>query len=155
VRRYPDRPIVSVGAVVIDGDRVLLVKRGQEPLKGAWSLPGGVVEIGETLHAALIREVREETGLDVEIGAVVEVLDRISRDAGGRVEYHYVILDYVCRVAGGSLACASDAEDARWVSRGDLAQCNLTATAAAVVQRAFEMRRGDKAQGTGDHSTRT
>ena len=155
MRRYPDRPIVSVGAVVIDGDRVLLVKRGQEPLKGAWSLPGGVVEIGETLHAALIREVREETGLDVEIGAVVEVLDRISRDAGGRVEYHYVILDYVCRVAGGSLACASDAEDARWVSRGDLAQCNLTATAAAVVQRAFEMRRGDKAQGTGDHSTRT
>jgi len=155
VRRYPDRPIVSVGAVVIDGDRVLLVKRGQEPLKGAWSLPGGVVEIGETLHAALIREVREETGLDVEIGAVVEVLDRISRDAGGRVEYHYVIVDYVCRVAGGSLACASDAEDARWVSRGDLAQHNLTATAAAVVQRAFEMRRGDKGQGTGDHSTRT
>jgi 8-oxo-dGTP diphosphatase len=155
VRRYPDRPIVSVGAVVIDGDRVLLVKRGQEPLKGAWSLPGGVVEIGETLHAALSREVREETGLDVEIGAVVEVLDRISRDAGGRVEYHYVIVDYVCRIAGGSLACASDAEDARWVSRGDLAQYNLTATAAAVVQRAFEMRRGDKGQGTGDHSTRT
>jgi 8-oxo-dGTP diphosphatase len=155
VRRYPDRPIVSVGAVVIDGDRVLLVKRGQEPLKGAWSLPGGVVEIGETLHAALIREVREETGLDVEIGAVAEVLDRISRDAGGRVEYHYVIVDYVCRIAGGSLACASDAEDARWVSRGDLAQYNLTATAAAVVQRAFEMRRGDKGQGTGDHSTRT
>ena len=126
-----------MGAVVIDGDRVLLVKRGQEPLKGAWSLPGGVVEIGETLHAALSREVREETGLDVEIGAVVEVLDRISRDAGGRVEYHYVIVDYVCRIAGGSLACASDAEDARWVSRGDLAQYNLTATAAAVVQRAF------------------
>jgi 8-oxo-dGTP diphosphatase len=145
MRHYPDRPIVSVGAVVIDGDRVLLVKRGQEPLKGAWSLPGGVVEIGETLHAALIREVREETGLDVEVGAVVEVFDRVSRDADERVEYHYVIVDYVCRVAGGSLACASDAEDARWVSRGDLAQYNLTATAAAVVQRAFEMRRGNRA----------
>jgi 8-oxo-dGTP diphosphatase len=126
---------------LIDGDRVLLVKRGHEPLKGAWSLPGGVVEIGEPLHSALIREVREETCLEVEIGAVVEVLDRISCDAGGRVEYHYVIVDYLCRVVGGSLACASDAEDARWVNRADLPQYNLTATATAVVQRAFAMAR--------------
>ena len=116
-RAYPERPIVSVGAVVIDDDRVLLVKRGHEPLKGAWSLPGGVVEIGESLHGALIREVREETCLDVEVGAVVEVLDRISRDEAGRVEYHYVIVDYLCRAVGGALACASDADDARWVSR--------------------------------------
>ena len=126
---------------MLDGDRVLLVRRAQEPLKGAWSLPGGVVEIGETLRAALIREVREETCLDVEVGPVIEVLDRISRDADGRVEYHYVIVDYVCRVVGGLLACASDAEDARWVSGADLPHYNLTATAAAVVQRAFAIRR--------------
>src|SRR5436190_22962579 len=106
-RTYPARPVVSVGAVIIDGDRVVLVKRGHEPLKGAWSLPGGVVEIGETLHAALIREVREETCLTVEVGPVVEVLDRISHDASGSVEYHYVIVDYLCRVVEGALMCAS------------------------------------------------
>ena len=83
MRKYPDRPIVGVGAVIVDGDRVLLVKRAHEPLKGEWSLPGGAVEVGETLEAALVREVREETGLDVDVGPVVEVLDRIRRDADG------------------------------------------------------------------------
>jgi 8-oxo-dGTP diphosphatase len=138
-RVFPDRPVVSVGAIVLDGDRVLLVKRGHEPLKGAWSLPGGVVEIGEQLEAALIREVREETCLDVEVGPVVEVLDRISRDAAGRVEYHYVIIDYLCRAVGGALACASDAEDARWVSLGELASYGLTVELASVIARAFEI----------------
>jgi 8-oxo-dGTP diphosphatase len=124
---------------VIDGDRVLLVKRGHEPLKDAWSIPGGVVEIGEQLDAALIREVREETCLDIEVGQVVEVIDRISPDAAGRVEYHYVIVDYLCRAVGGALACASDAEDARWVSRGDLASYALTTKLASIIARAFEM----------------
>ena len=113
MRRYPDRPVVSVGAAIIDGDRVLLVQRAQEPLKGRWSLPGGVVESGEELRAAVAREVREETGLNVEVGPVVEVLDRISRDDAGRIEYHYVIIDYLCRASSGSLACASDAADER------------------------------------------
>jgi 8-oxo-dGTP diphosphatase len=140
-RVYPDRPVVSVGAVVIDDDRVLLVKRGHEPLKGAWSLPGGVVEIGESLQGALIREVREETCLDVEVGAVVDVLDRISRDEAQRIEYHYVIVDYLCRAVGGALACASDADDARWVSRADLESYHLTTKAAAVIARAFEIAR--------------
>ena len=141
MRRYPDQPIVSVGAVVIDGDRVLLVKRGQEPLKGRWSLPGGVVEAGEELHAAVVREVREETCLDVRVGPVVEVLDRISWDEAGRVEYHYVIIDYLCDAVGGSLVCASDAEDARWVARGDLAGYELTTKVAEVIARTFELPR--------------
>jgi 8-oxo-dGTP diphosphatase len=141
-RAYPVRPVVSVGAVAIDGDRVLLVKRGHEPLKGAWSLPGGVVELGETLEAALVREVREETCVEVEVGPVVEVLDRISRDPTGRVEYHYVIVDYLCRPIGGTLVCGSDADDARWVSRGDLAGYEMTSKTTAVIARAFEMRAG-------------
>jgi 8-oxo-dGTP diphosphatase len=139
MRSYPDRPVVSVGAVVIDGDRVLLVKRGHEPLKGRWSLPGGAVEIGETLDAALVREVREETCLEIEVGPVVEVLDRISRDAAGRVEYHYVIIDYLCHLVGGRLACATDADDARWVARGELQPYELTSRAAAVIERAFSI----------------
>ena len=140
MRRYPDQPIVSVGAVVIDGDRVLLVKRGQEPLKGRWSLPGGVVEAGEELHAAVVREVREETCLDVRVGPVVEVLDRITRDDTGRVEYHYVIVDYLCEVVGGALACASDAEDARWTARGELTDYQLTTKVVEVIARAFDLR---------------
>ena len=139
MRSYPDRPVVSVGAVVIDGNCLVLIKRGHEPLKGMWSLPGGVVEIGETLHDALVRELREETCLEVEVGPVVEVLDRISRGADGGVEYHYVIVDYLCTVTGGSLACASDADDARWVARGDVAMLGVTDRTVAVIERAFEL----------------
>ena len=138
-RKYPDRPIVAVGAVIRDGDRVLLVQRGQEPLKGDWSLPGGVVELGETLEAALAREVREETSLDVVVGPVVEVLDSIRRDAGGCAEYHYVIVDYACRVRAGTPAepaRGTDAADVRWVPLGDLERYRVTATAIAVIRRA-------------------
>jgi mutator protein MutT len=141
VREFPDRPIVSVGAVVVDDGRVLLVQRAHEPLKGAWSLPGGVVELGETLVDALQREVEEETGLAVAVGPVVEVLDRVHRTADGRVEYHFVIIDYLCRPRGGSLACATDAADARWVDADDLARFDVTPKAADVIQRALEMAR--------------
>ena len=141
MRRYPDRPVVSVGAVILDGACVLLVKRGQEPLKGRWSLPGGVVEAGEELHAALVREIREETGLEIQVGDVVEVLDRISRDHDGRIEYHYVIIDYLCRASGGSLACASDVDDARWVESEDLARYDLTTKVSEVIARAFVLPR--------------
>ena len=139
MRKYPDAPIVAVGAVILDGDRVLLVQRGQEPLKGEWSLPGGVVELGETLEAALAREVREETSLDVVVGPVVEVLDSIRRDAGGRAEYHYIIIDYACRVRGGASTVASrgtDAADVRWVAVADLEHYGVTTTAIAVIRKA-------------------
>jgi mutator protein MutT len=138
-RTYPERPIVSVGAVILHGARVLLIRRGQAPLKGQWSLPGGVVEAGETLHEAVAREVREETGLTVDVGPVVEVLDRITRDAAGRVEYHYVIVDYVCRPIGGTLACAADAEDARWVQADELADYELTDAVRRVIARARQL----------------
>jgi ADP-ribose pyrophosphatase YjhB (NUDIX family) len=139
LRNYPDRPIVAVGAVILDGDRVLLVQRGQEPLKGDWSLPGGAVEIGESLEAALAREVREETSLDIVVGPVVDVLDSIRRDAGGRAEYHYVIIDYACRVRNGTptdAARGTDAADARWVPIAELDRYRLTPAALAVIAKA-------------------
>ena len=139
MRKYPDRPIVGVGAAIVDGDRVLLVKRAHEPLKGEWSLPGGAVEVGESLEAALVREVREETCLDVTVGPVVEVLDRIGRDANDRVEYHFVIVDYLCRVAGGTATCGSDADEVQWARRDDLAQYRLTPAATRVIAKAFAL----------------
>jgi mutator protein MutT len=139
LRIYPAQPIVSVGAVIVDEARVLLIKRGQAPLQGRWSLPGGVVEVGETLRDALVREVREETGLDVDVGEVLDVLERIERAADGRIEYHYVIIDYHCRVRGGDLACASDAADARWVDRDGLASCGVTPAVDAIVHKALAL----------------
>jgi ADP-ribose pyrophosphatase YjhB (NUDIX family) len=142
LRKYPDRPIVAVGAVILDGDHVLLIQRGQEPLKGEWSLPGGVVELGETLEAALLREVREETSLDVTAGEVVEVLDSIRRDAAGRPEYHYIIIDYACRLRGGAPAEAAhgtDAADTRWVAIDELEPLGVTAAAIAVIRKARQM----------------
>jgi|SRR5579863_9993506 len=117
-REFPKSPLVGVGAVVVDEGRVLLVRRGAEPLKGQWSLPGGLVELGESLSEAIIREVREETGLTVEPIELVELLDRIHRYEE-RVRYHYVIADYLCRVVGGELLAASDADAVRWVERAE------------------------------------
>jgi 8-oxo-dGTP diphosphatase len=117
-REYPLAPLVGVGAVVVDNGRVLLVRRGREPLKGQWSLPGGLVELGESLTAGVVREVLEETGLIVEPLELVELLDRIHHD-NERVRYHYVIADYLCRVTGGTLNAASDADDAKWVERAE------------------------------------
>jgi ADP-ribose pyrophosphatase YjhB (NUDIX family) len=117
-REFPETPLVGVGAVVVEEDRVLLVRRGTEPLKGHWSLPGGLVELGEALLAGVVREVREETGLMVEPVELIELLDRIHRE-GERVRYHYVIADYLCRVVGGQLQAASDADAVRWVERAE------------------------------------
>lgn len=117
-REFPEQPLIGVGAVVVDAGRVLLVRRGREPLKGQWSLPGGLLEVGEALTAGVVREVREETGLEVETVELIELLDRIHRE-GERVRYHYVIADYLCRVTGGELQAASDADGVRWVERAE------------------------------------
>ena len=138
-RQYPNRPIVGVGAVIpIDG-RVVLVKRVHEPLAGAWNLPGGAVETGETLEAACAREVFEETGLIVTVGPLIEVFDRISVDAAGKVQYHFVLMDYLCRVTGGRLCCASDASDVALVDPRDLASYRLTPKALEVIARGLEL----------------
>jgi len=136
VRSYPERPVIGVGAIVLDGDRVLLIKRAHEPLKGQWSLPGGGVEVGETLEQATAREVREETGLDVEVGPIVDVIDRIARDQGGRVEHHFVLVDFVCRRSGGTLCCASDADAAEWVAVDALARYGVAEVTVAVIRKA-------------------
>lgn len=117
-REYPEAPLAGVGAVVVDKGRVLLVRRGREPLKGRWTLPGGVLELGESLAAAVAREVLEETGLLVEPVELIELVDRIHRD-GDRIRYHYVIADYLCRVTGGALEAGSDADAVRWVERAE------------------------------------
>jgi ADP-ribose pyrophosphatase YjhB (NUDIX family) len=115
-REFPIAPLVGVGAVIVHEGRVLLVQRGREPMKGRWTIPGGLIEIGEMLQEAVVRETREETGLEVEPIELVELLDRIHREEG-RVRYHYVIADYLCRVTGGELAAADDAAAVRWVER--------------------------------------
>jgi ADP-ribose pyrophosphatase YjhB (NUDIX family) len=124
--------------VVIDGDRVLLVRRANEPRKGEWSLPGGAVEVGETIDTAIAREVREETGLDVDVGPVVEVLDRIRLDSDGRPRFHYVLVEFVCRPIGGVLACGSDADAAIWVGAAELSQYGVSETAIHVIAKAFD-----------------
>ena len=117
-REFPLAPLVGVGAVVVDEGRVLLVRRGREPLKGQWSLPSGMLELGESLTAGVAREVLEETGLNVEPIELIELLDRIHHEEE-RVRFHYVIADYLCRVTGGILQAASDADDVRWVERAE------------------------------------
>lgn len=138
-RRYPDRPYVGVGAVIVQDGKVLLVKRKHEPLAGQWSLPGGAVEVGETLEACLTREMREETGLEVSVGPVIEVLDRISHDEDGRVLYHFVLVDYLCWPIGGVLSADSDVAEAVFADPGDLPRYKLTAIATAVIERALEL----------------
>jgi|ERR1044071_2097944 ADP-ribose pyrophosphatase YjhB (NUDIX family) len=136
-REYPDRPIVGVGAVIVDQGRVLLVKRGSPPLLGEWSLPGGVVELGETLRGAAEREAREETGLMVKAGEVLEVLDRIVPDKDGAPQYHYVLIDFLCIVKGGELRAGGDAADACWAKESALGNFKLEQPAVEVVRKAF------------------
>ena len=139
-REYPDRPLVGVGAVIVRDKRVLLVRRGQAPLLGEWSLPGGVLECGETLREATIREAREETGLQVETGVLLGVYERVIRSEGGRVRYHYVLIDFLCRAVAGDLKAGSDAADVRWFESAALDGLNLPTDTREVIYKGLKSR---------------
>jgi 8-oxo-dGTP diphosphatase len=139
-RRYPKRPILGVGAIILDRGRVLLVERGKPPLQGYWSLPGGVLEVGESLADGIRREIREETGLEIELLGVVEIFERIMRDADGLPEYHYVLIDYLCRSTGGTLCASSDCARAEWVPRRRLREYKITEGTPPVIEKAFRNR---------------
>ncbi len=133
-----------MGALIFRRNRILLIERGGSPLKGYWSLPGGIVETGETLADAVRREVREETGLEVQPERIAEVFERIMPDARGRVEYHYVLVDYVCKVVGGALRPADDCANAAWVTERELVSYPLTEGTQAVIERAWRAQRARK-----------
>jgi len=134
-RLYPKQPIVGVGAVIICNGKILLEKSKYEPGKGKWSIPGGLVELGETVEQTVIREVLEETGLEVESPKQIDIVDNIVKDDNGDVKYHFVILDYFVKLKGGTLKAASDAEDLKWVQLEEVGQYDLTNTFRAFFER--------------------
>jgi len=137
-RRYPDRPIVAVGAIVVDKGRVLMARRGKEPSYGLWSVPGGAVHLGEDLKTAARREIREELGIEVELTDVIEILERVTRDAEDRVQYHYVIVDYLARLANGEPKSSSEALEVRWIAPEEFSQYEMTQGTAEIVLRIME-----------------
>jgi 8-oxo-dGTP diphosphatase len=139
-RRYPKRPIIGVGALIFHRGRILMAQRGKEPLKGWWSLPGGALEVGESLDFAIRREVREETGLEIEPLSVFEIFERIMRDDAGVAEYHYVLIDYICRVTGGTLRAGDDVCRVEWVKPEGLKSLPITEGTLGVIERAFRQR---------------
>jgi 8-oxo-dGTP diphosphatase len=134
-RSYPDRPIAAVGAIVVKDGHVLLIRRGKAPSYGIWSVPGGAVHLGESLRDAVRREIREECGIEIDLTDVLEAVDRITRDAEGRTQYHYVVIDYLARWASGEVASASDSLEARWVAPADLSQYQMTSGTADVIRK--------------------
>lgn len=139
IREYPKRPLVGVGGVVIADGKVLLVRRASEPLKGQWSLPGGLVELGETLEEGVCRELKEETALDVRVVAMVEVFERIVRDEAGQTKYHFVLADYLCALVAGSARAGSDVLELAWASEDELAPFALTPKTTSVIEKAFAL----------------
>jgi len=134
-REYPDAPIVGVGAIIRDGPHIVLIRRNREPAIGRWTFPGGGVELGETVHEAIRREVLEETGLEVEVADLILIVDRILHDDAGRIQYHYVILDFLVSPVGGALRPGDDAGDARWVSLSELDDLDVTEQAKKIAQK--------------------
>lgn len=137
-REYPDSPLVGVGAIIIDSGRVLLVKRGHPPLAGEWSIPGGVLELGETLREAAIREAKEETCLTIETAELLGVYDRVLRDDEGRTIYHFVLIDFLCLRVAGQAQAADDADEVRWFSPAEAAQVALPEDTAEVIRLGFQ-----------------
>ena len=127
-RLYPDQPIVGIGVVIVNDGKIVLIKRGNEPGKGKWSIPGGLVELGEHIDSAVIREAKEETCLDVINPRLIDVVDTVDVDPDGKVKYHYVIVDYLVQVVGGEIAAASDAEELRWVPFDEVESYVLTSS---------------------------
>ena len=127
-REYPIRPVVAVGAVILSDDKILLVKRKNPPGQGLWTIPGGVVELGETLKDALKREVREETGLEIEVIKPIEIVDEIVRDENEKIRFHYVIIDFLAKPAGGELRASSDVLDAKWIKFGEIENYKISKT---------------------------
>ncbi|MDR3748761.1 MAG: NUDIX hydrolase [Acidobacteriota bacterium] len=136
-RSYPEQPIIGVGAVIIDRGRALLVRRATEPLKGEWSVPGGMLELGEKLRDGARREALEETGLEIEVGEVLDVFDSIFPDADGRTQYHYVLIDFLCRRLSGEAKASSDVSEVRWVTEGELAGFGLRQSIEQVICKAL------------------
>ena len=137
-RQYPSQPLIGVGALIIHQSKLLIVKRANEPAKGLWSVPGGVVELGEQLHEALRREVREETGLEVDVERLLDAVDNIVFDAEDRIQYHYVLLDYLCRLRGGALKAADDVHEIQWISLEALQSLPITPTLNRVIAKIEE-----------------
>jgi ADP-ribose pyrophosphatase YjhB (NUDIX family) len=150
-RDYPDRPIVGVGAVVVDGGRALVVRRATEPLKGQWSIPGGMLELGEKLREGIVREVMEETGLEVEVFDVLDVFDSIFPDQDGRTQYHYVLIDFLCRPkttplnlkegmdGAPELRAGSDVSEAKWVSAEEVGKLEMKEATVGVIRKGLEV----------------
>jgi 8-oxo-dGTP diphosphatase len=149
-REYPERPMVGVGGVVISNGRTLLIRRGGPPLQGQWSIPGGMLEVGETLLEGVRRELLEETGIEVRVLDLIEVFERINLDGAGDVRYHFVVLDYLCDAVRGEAHAGSDVVDVAWASPEELAKYSLTETATRVILRAFEMAREKAAREIAD-----
>jgi 8-oxo-dGTP diphosphatase len=137
-REYPKQPLIGVGAIIVDAGKVVLIKRGHAPSAGEWSVPGGVLEVGETMREGVIREAREETSLHVEPLDLLGVYDRLLRDDCGQVLYHYVLIDFLCRVVSGNLHAAGDADEARWFQPKETAALNLPPDTTEVVRLGFE-----------------
>lgn len=138
-RIYPESPVVGVGAVIVRDGQVLLVRRANPPLQGEWSLPGGALEVGEKLRDGIAREVKEETGLEVEVGPVLDVVDSIFPDGDGRTQYHYVLIDYLCHLRSGTPAAASDASELRWARPDELKALGLRPITIEVIGKAFNL----------------
>lgn len=137
-REYPSRPIVGVGALIIENGKLLLIRRGAKPGQGKWSIPGGLVELGERVRDAVVREVKEECNLDIEVEGLMDVFDSITRDEKGRVQYQFVVVNFLAKIKGGKLKTADDVVEARWVPLNDVEKYNLTSSFRAFFQKHHE-----------------